>query len=102
MIVIVIVIVIVISTNGAAAKVMTFDRLGKKVRPGSLGKIKVGEREYPKKSLCRKTCIFRSDPISADPICPFPNAADTPGMPETTNLRDVTSMFEGSLKFKVL
>ena len=27
--------------NGAAAKVMTFDGLGKKVCPGTLGKIKV-------------------------------------------------------------
>ena len=31
-----------VSTNGAAAKVMNFDRLGKKVRPGTFGKIKVG------------------------------------------------------------
>ena len=28
--------------NGAAAKVMSFDRLGKRVRPGIFGKIKVG------------------------------------------------------------
>ena len=31
-----------VKTNGAAAKVMIFDRLGKKVRPGTFGKIKVG------------------------------------------------------------
>ena len=31
-----------VSTNGAAAKVMNFDRLGKKVRPGTFGNIKVG------------------------------------------------------------
>ena len=31
-----------VNTNGAAAKVMNFDRLGKKVRPGTCGKIKVG------------------------------------------------------------
>ena len=31
-----------VNANGAAAKVMTLDRLGKKVRPGTLGKIKVG------------------------------------------------------------
>ena len=31
-----------VNTNGAAAKVMNFDRLGKKVRPGTFGKIKVG------------------------------------------------------------
>ena len=30
-----------VDTNGAAAKVMNFDRLGKKVRPGILGEIKV-------------------------------------------------------------
>ena len=31
-----------VHTTGAAAKVMNFDRLGKKVRPGTFGKIKVG------------------------------------------------------------
>ena len=32
-----------VNTNGAAAKVVNFDRLGKKIRPGtSFGKIKVG------------------------------------------------------------
>ena len=31
-----------VNTNGATAKVMIFDRLGKKVRPGTFGKIKVG------------------------------------------------------------
>ena len=30
------------NTNGAAAKVMNFARLGKKVRPGTFGKITVG------------------------------------------------------------
>ena len=30
------------NTYGAAAKVMNFDRLGKKVRPGTFGKIKAG------------------------------------------------------------
>ena len=34
-----------VNTNGAAAKVMTFDSLGKKVRPGTLGNIKVGYQE---------------------------------------------------------
>ena len=38
-----------VDTNGAAAKVMNFDRLQKKVRPAStFGEIKVGKREYPK------------------------------------------------------
>ena len=31
-----------VDTNGAAAKVIVFDRLGKKVRPGTFGNIKVG------------------------------------------------------------
>ena len=31
-----------VDTNGAAAKVMDFDGLGKKGRPGTFGKIKVG------------------------------------------------------------
>ena len=30
-----------VNNNGAAAKEMNFDRLGKKVRPGTFGKIKV-------------------------------------------------------------
>ena len=40
-----------VNTIGAAAKVVNFDRLGKKVRPGTFGKIKVGERESPKVPL---------------------------------------------------
>ena len=31
-----------VDTNRAAAKVMNFDRLGKKVHPGTFGKTKVG------------------------------------------------------------
>ena len=31
-----------VNTNGVAAKVINFDRLGKKLRPGTFGKIKVG------------------------------------------------------------
>ena len=31
-----------VNTNGAAAKVMNFDRLGKKVCPATFGKIQVG------------------------------------------------------------
>ena len=37
-----------VSTHGAAAKVTDFERLGKKVRPGTFEKIKVGQRENPK------------------------------------------------------
>ena len=31
-----------VNTNGPAAKVMSFDRSGKTLRPGTFGKIKVG------------------------------------------------------------
>ena len=31
-----------VNTNGAAAEVFNFDRLGKKIRPGTFGKIKAG------------------------------------------------------------
>ena len=44
-----------VNTNGAAAKVINFDRLGKKVRPGTFGKTKVGQREYPKGPSVKKT-----------------------------------------------
>ena len=61
-----------VSTKGAAAKVMKFDSLGKKVRPGTFGDIKICSREYPKSPSVKKHGIC-SDPINADPICPFPN-----------------------------
>ena len=59
-------------TNGVAAKVMNFDSLGQKVRPGTFGKKKVGKREYSKSPFVKRHEIC-SDPIGADPICPFPN-----------------------------
>ena len=59
------------NTNGAAAKVIVVARLGKKVCPGTFVKINVGSREYPKSPSVRKH-EPGSDPISADPICPFP------------------------------
>ena len=37
-----------VSTNGAAAKVINIERLGKKVRHGTSGKIQVGQRKCPK------------------------------------------------------
>ena len=61
---------VVADTNGAAAEVMKFDRSGKKVRPGTSGRIKVDQREYPKGPPVKKHKI-RSDLISADPIRPF-------------------------------
>ena len=63
-----------VADEWAAAKVMNFDRSGKKVRPGTLGKIKVGSRECPKSPSVKKHEI-RSDPISADPVRPFPRIA---------------------------
>ena len=56
-----------VDTNGAAAKVVDFDRLGKKVRPGTFGKIQVGQREYPKSPSVERHEVC-SDPNSADPI----------------------------------
>ena len=50
---------------------MIFGRLGKQVRLGTFGKIKVGG-ECPKSSSVNKH-EHCSDPISANPICPFPN-----------------------------
>ena len=50
-----------VNTNGAAAKVMIFDRLGKKVRPGTFGEIKVGQQEYLKSPSVKK-CAICSDP----------------------------------------
>ena len=44
-----------VDTNGAAARLIIFDRLGKKVRPGTFGNIKVGTREYPKGPSVNKT-----------------------------------------------
>ena len=65
-----------VNTNGAAAEVINFDRLGEtKVRPGTFGKIKVGKREYQQKVPVKKHVIC-SDPISADPISPFPIASE--------------------------
>ena len=57
---------------GPLRKVMRFDRLGKKGSPWHFWEYKSRLTGVPKKSLCRKHGI-RSDPISADPICPFPN-----------------------------
>ena len=61
-VVLVVVVVIVwlrtngVNTTGAAAKVMSFDRLGKKVRLDTFGKINVGRlRGVPKKCLFKKT-----------------------------------------------
>ena len=54
-----------------------FDRLEKKVRSGTFGKIQVGSREYPKSPSVKKH-LNCSDPISADLICPFPSVCEMP------------------------
>ena len=66
-----------VNTMGPLQKLTNFDGLGKKVRPGTFGQMKVGERENPKSPAVKKHEIC-SDPISADLICPFPLASDEP------------------------
>ena len=44
-----------VDTNGATAEVIDFLQIGKNIRPGTLGNIKVGLTGVPKKSLCQKT-----------------------------------------------
>ena len=56
-----------VDTNGAAAKVMNFDRL-EEGTPWHFWEDKSRLTGVPKKSLSKKLYIF-SDPISADPIC---------------------------------
>ena len=46
----------------------------KKEHPGTSGKIEVGQRECPKGPSVKKHYEVCSDPVSADPICPFPSA----------------------------
>ena len=55
-----------VNTNVAAAKVMIFDRLGEKVRPGTFGKIK----GVPKKSQS-KNMRFAVTPLVLTPAVPF-------------------------------
>ena len=65
-----------VNTNGAAAKVMNFDRFGKKVLPGTLGKIKVGKQEYPKcPSVKKKLKKSAVTPLVLTPMRPSPRAA---------------------------
>ena len=67
-----------VNTNGAAAKVNMFDKLWKKVGPGTVRKITIGQREYPTNPSVEKHGIC-NDPISADPICPSPRDASLRG-----------------------
>ena len=57
---------------GPLQKVMNFDRLGKKVRPGTFGKIKVGQREYPKnKKSLSKNIKIAVTPLVLTPFVSF-------------------------------
>ena len=61
-----------VNTSGAAAEVMSFDGLGKKVRPGTFGEIKVGYREYPKSTpVNTKNMKFAVTPLALTPFVPF-------------------------------
>ena len=84
-----------VNTTGVAAEVTNiFVRSGKKVRPGTFGKIKVGQREYPKgPSVTKHEHQNCSDPISADPICPFPNLSAT-GTRENPGSRNSAAVLE--------
>ena len=60
-----------VHTPGAAAKVMSFGRLGKKVRPGTFGKMKVSQREYPKSPSVKQNMTFAVTPLVLTPFVPF-------------------------------
>ena len=57
-----------VNTNGAAAKVMNFDRSGKKGTPWHFWEDKRRLKGVHQKSLCQSTPKLRSDLMSADPI----------------------------------
>ena len=67
-----------VDTNGATAKVINFDRLGKKVRPGTFGEDKSRLTGVPKRSVYQKKHDICSDPISADPIRPLSELCPAP------------------------
>ena len=64
-----------VDSNGAAAKVRNsdFDRLGKKVHPGTLGEDKSRSTGVPKKFLCQmsKHMQFAVTPLVLTPFVPF-------------------------------
>ena len=60
-----------VNTDGAAAEVRNFDRLGKKVRPSTFGKIQYVYGRT-KKCILSKSTTFAVTPLrSADPFVPF-------------------------------
>ena len=61
-----------VNTNGAAAKVMNFDRLGKKVRPGTFGKDKRSLTGVSQKVPLPKNMKSQVTPLVLTPFVPFP------------------------------
>ena len=63
-----------VNTNGAAAKVMNFDRLhiGEKGTPCHFSEGKNRLTGVPKKSLCQKNMKFAVTPLVLTPFVPFP------------------------------
>ena len=61
-----------VNTNGAAAKVMNFVRLGKQIRPVTFWEDKSRLTGVPKKSLRRKNMKFAAAPLVLNPIVPLP------------------------------
>ena len=78
---------------------------GKSVRPGTLGSIKVGLTGEPNKSVTTATTAteqqqqqqqqIRSDPISADPLCPFLRARERHAACETGRVAERTLHGDG-------
>ena len=60
-----------VNTNGAAAKVMDFDRLGKKVRPGHFWEDKSRLTRVPKKSFWKTSFKKAVTPLVLTPCVPF-------------------------------
>ena len=70
-----------VNTHGAAAKEINFDRLGKKVRPGTFGKIsKVGKQQYPKGPSVKRNTAFAVTPLVLTPFVPLREGEATAGM----------------------
>ena len=80
-----------VNTNRAAAKVINFDRLGKKVCPGSAGKINMKFAEGV--PICQTNMIFAVTPLVLTPFVPFraPLAPETPASSRNLSSQTVSS-----------
>ena len=76
-----------VNTNGAAAKVMNVFRQieEQQVGPGTLGKIKVGEREYPKSPSVKNINVAMT-PLVLTPFVPFRTEAAAVSGAEGTSI----------------